>query len=103
LTDRDNLRGLNQAPSPNWPTSGRRIILPDKKNPLNQLRFAMKLKGLYRTGPEVTEFVITLATGQYKDSNFESLYLSQILCGNFEPFFPVFCSYITHATRVFMM
>ncbi len=46
LTDCDNQRGLNQAPSPNCPTSGAELYCRTRKKPQNQLRFAMKLVNL---------------------------------------------------------
>ena len=45
LTDCNNQRGLNQAPSPNCPTSGAELYCRTRKNPQNQIRFPMKLYG----------------------------------------------------------
>ena len=39
----NNQRGLNQAPSPNCPTSGAELYCRTRKNPQNQIRFPMKL------------------------------------------------------------
>ena len=43
LTDCDNQRGLNQAPSPNCPTSGAELNCRTRKNPQNQIRFPMNI------------------------------------------------------------